>query len=151
MCGGACGQELDDIVVADASFGDVDWVGVAAVVGVWTASGTLNITDTNGESFAFPIDLEGPTVGLVFDFAVSADDGCFFDDDATIDLSNAQAGLTARDIGGFYGGTSAGAHMGVGVVEHELANGQGVRIKGGGTSAGMGMWIGLEWLGLSLQ
>lgn len=147
-CGGA---ELDAIEVADASFGDVDWTGVAAVVGVWTASGTLNITDTNGEVHAFPIDLEGPTVGVVFDMAVSADDGCFFQDNATIDLSNASAGLTARDIGGLYSGTSAGAHLGVGVLEHELSNGAGVRINGGGTGAGFGVWVGLEWLGLSLQ
>jgi hypothetical protein len=118
---------------------------------VWTASGTLNVTDTAGQAHSFPVDLEGPTIGVVFDFAASADDGCLFQDDATIDLSGAGAGLTARDLGGLYSGTSGGAHLGIGVMEHELKNGAGVRIKGGGTGVGVGVWAGVEWLGLSLQ
>lgn len=146
-----CGQELDAIEVADASFGDVDWVGFGAVVGVWTASGTLNVTDTSGELHELPVDLEGPGLGIVFDFAASADDGCLFQDDATIDLSGANGQLTARDLGGLYSGTSAGAHVGIGAMEHDLGNLAGVRIKGGGTGVGFGVWVGVEWLGLSLQ
>lgn len=146
----ACGQELDAISVADAAFGDVDWSGAGAIVGVWSASGTLFITDTDGGAHELPITLEGPTIGLVFDIHGSADDGCLFDDGASLDLSGTDGDITARDIGGLYFGTSVGAHMGIGAMEHELSNGNGVRVSGGGTGAGMGVWVGLDWLGLSI-
>lgn len=146
-----CGSHLD-IPVADAALGDVDWYGVGAIVGVFSASGTLFVTDTDGEEHELPMTITGPSVGLVFDFFVSDDSGCLLDDRAVLDLSGADGDLAVRDLGGSYVGVTLAGHFGLGGSDHKLANtANGITIHGSGTQVGLGLWMGLDWMGMSID
>ena len=66
-------------------------------------------------------------------------------------FGSAGKAIKASDLDGSYFGNVEEAHLIIGGASHDLKNSAGVRLKGGALSFGMGVFVGFEWLDLSLK
>jgi hypothetical protein len=151
---GGCGArgDLAEMKVKSAGLENVNLATAAAIGGIVTGGGDLTVEDTDGESHSFPVNLTGPTFGILLD-ASDADDEMFGLEGfgATVDVSKAERELSGFDLLGLYGGTRAGFHLGIGVDTHSLENQSDVKLEIGLIGVGVGFFAGPEWLTLDVD
>lgn len=155
LASAACGGPLDDIQVTSAQLSDTSWSQFAVIGGYSWSPATLTLVDTAGELHEVAVDIGGPVVGIVFDFSTgdsSGDEGleCLFQSSASLIIPEGEVVSGGELTGGYFGSTT-GAHLVLGGTDHDLANGAGVKLKGGAVNLGMGMMVGFEWLDIGVK
>jgi len=152
MLSAGCGGALDDISVKSASIDDVNWAGMAVVVGFSSTQGTLTIVDDGDQPHAFPVTIGGPDLGIIFDVGVGDDnpDDCLMQNSAGLELPAGKK-LVGSDVTGSYLGSKESAHLAIGGESHDLSNGSGVKLSGGAINIGIGMLVAFEWLNIGID
>jgi len=113
-----CGTPpIEDIVVSSADLQELSITTLEAGLGFSGGTGTLAIVDPEGVEHRFPISFSGPQLGFVELSTYAADT-----DEASVDLSRTSRELRGSDLLGWYGGTSAGIGLGIGIATHALRN-----------------------------
>jgi hypothetical protein len=149
---GCGGGPLDDIDVKSATLSNTEWGGVGVVGGFSTTPAVLTLVDNADVGHAFNVSIGGPTLGLIFDFGAADDnpDDCLMQSSASLTIPEGKS-LTGSDIAGGYFGSKTSGHLVLGGEDHDLSNGEGVKLKGGAVNFGLGMQVAFEWLSISVD
>lgn len=145
---GCAGPEAELAVfeVTDASLSNVDLGHAAAIVGIMSGTATLHFTDSDGQAHSHAVTLEGPLLGAAIS-AQGQDSWGFDPPDGSLVLPGP---ITADQLFGVYQGSATGAALVIGINEHDLENGAGVKLTTDYLTAGIGIVGAIEWLCLSL-
>lgn len=155
LVGSGCGRPLDDIEVVTASLTGTSWGGVAVIGGFSHSPGVLRLIDTDDQAHEFDVNIGGPVAGILLDVATGDEDtsdgeSCLVGSQASLTLPEGET-RTGGEITGGYFGSKVGMHLALGIEEHDLENGAGVKLEGSAVNFGMGFFVGFEWLDISLQ
>lgn len=142
-----CGASLDGITVQSADLANWSEFSLAVLLGGDIIGADLVVTEPDATQHVFPASIIGVSGGLVFDMSVVGDD--------VIDCGDVRLALPAttvpgNDLLGTYGGSGVAVGVGVGLTQHELENGAGVRLESGNFGIVVAMEVGLEALTLSV-
>lgn len=147
---GCCGSDGGSAKIVSASLDGWDETGFAVIGGFVSGSSTLTTTDSAGESKSNRVGFGGPIVGFVFDMHATGE-STDLPDCGGGSLSIPDGGVTEDELFELYTGSGVSAGLVFGGTEHDLENGAGVKLDGGGISLGIGFFVGFEWFGLNRE
>lgn len=131
-----------DVPITSATLEDLDSNSFLLVVGPVVGDALLVYESAYGDAGALPVSVSGGGVGLAFDLSVDLQPGS----DVPLDLSEADAGLTLRDLLGTYSGTAGGGGAIIGGAGQHMRNKAGVQIDDSYLTFGVGLQGSIRWV-----
>ena len=133
---------LADLTVASAELHDLRTTRVAFIGGVVRGDSDLVIVDEDGVEHVFPVEVRGSVFGLLFD--LTGDPG--WHGVVELDLTNVEGPVTGDRLLGRYRGQAVSVATGLGIAGRDLRNRDRVGLEHAWFTAGMGTFIGWEWI-----
>lgn len=135
-------DQLAELSVASAELRDLETTRVAFFGGVVRGEADLAIVDEAGEAWIIPVEVRGSLFGLLFD--LTDDPG--WHGVVELDLAEVEGPITGDRLLGRYRGRAVSVATGLGIAGRDLRNRERVGFEHAWFSAGVGTFVGWEWI-----